>query len=414
MSKVYASGQFERSADPESLLNYISVFTSLKERPIYNALIGLCWGTGCILGPIVGGAFAGSSATWRWAFYINLVLAAVTAPIYFILFPRYNPQPSMTIKQKLVSIDWVGAVLNAATFVLFMVVLTFAGSTWAWNSATIITLWVIFGVILISFSIQSYFSLFTKKPLFPVQFLKRRSMVLLYFGTASAAAGLAVPVYFIPLFFQFTKGDSAIQAAVRLLPFIAVNIGFTMFSGALLPVFGRYMPWYVPGGIFMLVGGSLMYSIDASSTTAKIYGFEILIAVGSGLVGQIGYSVAAAKVKHSEVPAAIGFMNVAQIGSVAISLTIAGAIFQNTGFINLKDALFEYNFSDAELRAALAGAQSTILAHGDGKVVELALGAIVKTISKIFALVIAAGALTLVSAGFMKREKLQLNPAAGA
>lgn len=320
----------------------------------------------------------------------------------------------MALKTKLASIDWVGAVLNAATFVLFMVVLTFAGSTWAWNSPGVIILWVFFGIALISFALQSYFSIFTTNPLYPVQFLKRRTMVLLYFCSASSATGLAVTVYYIPLFFQFTKGDSAIQAAVRLLPFIAVNIGFTMFSGALLPVFGRYMPWYIPGGIFILVGGSLMYTVTTSTTAATIYGFEILIAIGSGLIGQIGYSVAAAKVKPSEVPAAIGFMNVAQIGSVAISLSIAGSIFQNLGYSFLKDALLDYDFSDAELRAALAGAQSAILAHGDGKVVELAIGAIVKTISRIFAMVIAGGALTLVSSVFMKREKLELNPAAGA
>ncbi len=319
----------------------------------------------------------------------------------------------MSIKAKLLAIDWVGAVLNAATFVLFMVTLTFAGSTWAWNSPGIIILWVFFGLALISFALQSSFSLFARNRLYPVQFLKRRTMILLYFGTASSATGLAVTVYYIPLFFQFTKGDSAIEAAIRLLPFIAVNIGFTMFSGALLPVFGRYMPWYIPGGIFMLVGGSLMYTITTSSTAAMIYGFEILIAIGSGLIGQIGYSVAAAKVKASEVPAAIGFINVAQIGTVAISLTIAGSIFQNLGYTFLKDALVAYNFSDTELRAALAGAQSAILAHGDKMVVELAIGAIVKTISRIFALVIAAGSLALVSAVFMKREKLELNPAAG-
>lgn len=30
------------------------------------ALLGVCWGIGTILGPVIGGAFAGSSATWRW------------------------------------------------------------------------------------------------------------------------------------------------------------------------------------------------------------------------------------------------------------------------------------------------------------------------------------------------------------
>lgn len=57
-------------------LTYISIFTTFRRRTIYNALIGLCWGTGAILGPVIGGSFAGSSATWRWAFYINLPLAA--------------------------------------------------------------------------------------------------------------------------------------------------------------------------------------------------------------------------------------------------------------------------------------------------------------------------------------------------
>jgi MFS family permease len=44
--------------------------------PVYNAGMGLFWGIGAILGPVVGGAFSDSSAKWRWAFYINLPLAA--------------------------------------------------------------------------------------------------------------------------------------------------------------------------------------------------------------------------------------------------------------------------------------------------------------------------------------------------
>lgn len=52
------------------------MFTTLRERAIYNALVGLAWGTGAILGPVIAGGFASSSATWRWAFYINLPLAA--------------------------------------------------------------------------------------------------------------------------------------------------------------------------------------------------------------------------------------------------------------------------------------------------------------------------------------------------
>ncbi|KAK5994319.1 Efflux pump patC [Cladobotryum mycophilum] len=55
-------------------LNYFNAITTQTERSFYVALINLCWGTGAVLGPIIGGAFSVSSATWRWAFYINLPL----------------------------------------------------------------------------------------------------------------------------------------------------------------------------------------------------------------------------------------------------------------------------------------------------------------------------------------------------
>ncbi len=347
---------------------------------------------------------------------MNLPLAALCSPIYIFVTPKFNMQPAISGPEKLAHVDWVGAFLNAGTFCLFVVVLTFAGSTWSWDSAGPITLWVVFGVFLVSYALQSTFSISTtpERRLFPVQFLKSRTMVLLYFTTAAAATGLAVTIYYIPLFFQFTKDDSAIQAAVRLLPFITLNIFFTMFSGALLPVFGRYMPWYIPSGILMLVGGVLMFLITPTTSTSAIYGFEILIAVGGGLTQQIGYSIAAASVRPHEVPAAIGFINVAQIGSLAIALSIAGSIFQNVGFSNLKAALAAYNFSDADIRNALAGTQSTILTQGDGTVIGIAVASIASTISKLFALVIASGALIIVSSIFMKREKLVLIPTAGA
>ena len=47
-------------------LTYISVFSTTAEAMLYNALTGLMWGVGTIVGPVIGGAFSDSSATWRW------------------------------------------------------------------------------------------------------------------------------------------------------------------------------------------------------------------------------------------------------------------------------------------------------------------------------------------------------------
>lgn len=47
------------------VMSLFAATTTIQERPIYVAGIGLTWGLGTILGPIVGGAFAESAATWR-------------------------------------------------------------------------------------------------------------------------------------------------------------------------------------------------------------------------------------------------------------------------------------------------------------------------------------------------------------
>jgi len=47
------------------IMTILSVNTSEQERPRYLSLTGFWWGIGTVLGPVVGGAFAESSATWR-------------------------------------------------------------------------------------------------------------------------------------------------------------------------------------------------------------------------------------------------------------------------------------------------------------------------------------------------------------
>lgn len=48
------------------LLNLIAINTTARERPAYMGGTGVVWGTGTILSPVIGGAFADSSTTWRW------------------------------------------------------------------------------------------------------------------------------------------------------------------------------------------------------------------------------------------------------------------------------------------------------------------------------------------------------------
>ncbi|KAL6904237.1 major facilitator superfamily domain-containing protein [Trichoderma evansii] len=396
-------------------LTYISIFSTKKEISLYNALAGLSWGIGAILGPVIGGAFSASSATWRWAFYINLPLAALFAPIYFFIFPSFNQRKDLSLVAKLQEIDWIGAVLNGAFFVLFMIAVTFGGSTFQWSSGSAIGLWVVWGVCLLTYVLQQCFSILTtpERRIFPLHFLKSRALVLLYITTAAVAAANSIALYYIPLFFQFTRGDTALEAAVRLLPLIIVFIFSIMVGGTLLPITGLYGIFYIIGGALVIAGGALMFTIDAETSAGKIYGFEVLLAVGTGLPFQTAYAVAANKVHVRDRANAIGYINVAQIGSIAISLAIAGSLFQNLGFDLLKAAFADYGFSDDYIRSALSGTVSPIFSSADPAVVELAVSSVAETIRRIFGSVIAAGALLFVGGVLLPWEKLDLEIVAG-
>jgi MFS family permease len=397
------------------VLNYVAVFTTIREQSLYNGLTGLVWGLGTILGPVVGGGFAISSVTWRFAFYINLCLAAVMAPVMLIYLPNHQPQPDRSFMSKIREMDWLGVTLNAAIFATFTLATTFGGAQWAWSDYRFIVITIFFGIILIAFIITQYFAVFTTKErrVFPAHFLRHRSLILLYVGTACSVTGLFVGTYFIPLFFQFAKSDTSIMAAVRLLPFVCIAITFIMLNGALMPAFGYYMPWYVVSGVFLVIGGSLMHTIDSNTGASKIYGYSVLVAIGAGSTLQSAYSIAAAKVLPQEIPAAIGFINHAQLGSIVIALSISGTVFQNTALSKLRTALAGSGFSEEEIASAVAGTQSAVFQHGSSAVKAAALKAIIQAMDNVFVLVIAAGALVLVSSIFMKREKLFLKIVAG-
>ena len=391
-------------------LNYFANKTSPHERGTYIAGIGLLWGIGCILGPIIGGAFSVSSATWRWAFYINLPIAGVFAPVYLFFLPSVNLAPELSWRTKLEHIDFLGFLLSAATWVSFTLVLTFAGATWAWNDGRTIALFVVFGALLLLFVLQQYFLVGTSASnrLLPLHLLASRTQVLLYIVTSAVTASLFVPIYYLPLYFQFVANDSALLAAVRILPFITFFVVTNMLAGFFLPRLPWYSLLYFVSAIFLLVSGGLFYTISPDTSKASVYGYSILGAVGAGLVCQTGYTIGTTKAPGGPADGvnAISLQNVSQIGSTVIALVISGQVFQSVAFRNIGRALAGMGFSSDELHAAVAGTQSAVFDALQGEARERAIRAITDAMGTVFSLVIVAGGVILLSAAAMRRERL--------
>lgn len=299
-------------------------------------------------------------------------------------------------------------------FAMFIIPLTLAEGSWAWGDASTITCLVLCGVLTAVFIGQQAFCILTtrERRIFPVELLYSRTIVLLFISTAATSTKLFIPVYYIPIYFQFTRGDEPIKAAVRLLPFVLVGVFTTMLSGGIMPRTGFYMPWYVLSGVMGTTGGALMYTVKNSTSAGAVYGYSILVAIGAGGSLQLGYSIAQATLPASKQSAAIRFINMSQLGGTTIALTIAGRVFQTYAFKNVKHALAGLGFTDAQVGAAVAGAQGTLFDSLTPKVREAVLEGIVKAIGKAYILVIVGGATTLICSFLMKREKLFLDPAA--
>ena len=212
------------------------------------------------MGPIIGGAFADSAATRRWGFYINLVVGGVFTPVYLVLLPSFDTRPGTKTSTRIRDIDYLGAILQVGFFVSGIMAINFGGTTYAWNSGQTITLFVVSGILLVLFALQQSLNLLTSvnNRMFPVHFLKMKEPVLLFILMAANNAGAFVLMYYIPLYFQFTRGVSSLNSGVRLLALIIAVTITIMLNGGVLSKTGYYQPWYVFGSVLILIGGVLI------------------------------------------------------------------------------------------------------------------------------------------------------------
>ena len=363
-------------------------------------------------GPIIGGAFTDSSATWRWCFYLNLCVGGVVAPFYIFLVPSHNPRPGASILSRLRELDWVGAVLNAGAIASLTMGISFGGGYFAWSSGQTIALFVCSGVLWILFAVQQASALFTTKQnqLFPVNYLRSLEMTILFVQIAAGVAVVYIPLYFIPLFFQFVQNQSAFDAGIRLLPLVFFQVFGTIFSGAMMNKVGYYVIFYFAGGVLSLVGGALLYTVKIDTAAGAIYGYSVLVGLGCGLFVQAGYPIAQLKVDSASIPKVVLFIGFGQITGITCALTISSSIFLNEATDKIAKIL--PTVPRQIVQQAVSGTDGAFFEMLSDTDRTPVLEAIADSISKVYIMVIVSGALTIVLSLFMKRERLQASTVA--
>jgi hypothetical protein len=322
-------------------------------------------------------------------------------------------RPQQSVVKGLGQIDWVGAGLHIATLVLFDAACIFSGSTLPWNSG-VIAIWVLFGVFLILYTVQQSLSLFTvpTRRILPIGVMTHRTGLLVMLCTVFAACGYGIALYYLPLFYAFTRGDDAIQTAVHMLPYICVYIAAVIGSGVFLPMVRRYAALYVVGGVLIAAGSGAMMSVNQDTSLSQTMGIGAIIGFGVGLTMQLGASIMALALPDNIRMDSSIAMSLALYTGTTVALAIAGCIFQNIGFQFLSEALSGSGFSAAEIHEALAGVESPIWAASNGADLRAAIAAVTSAIIRLFYLSTVAGALMVISAFVMKWEALDFKKTA--
>ena len=222
--------------------------------------------------------------------------------------------------------------------------------------------------------------------------------------TAAAIACVVVPIYLIPLFFQFTRNNSALEAGVQTLPFIGATVTGALPNGAIFEKLSFYMAWFSTGGMLITIGGPLFLTTNIDTSNTQIYGYSVVGGLGAGLSAQLGFTVAQAKVGPELVPLATTFVSCGQMAGVTLSLGTATSIFLNQAASKI--SLIIPNASLSDVQASIAGADASFVQTLSPLQRLQVLNAVTSTIAHVFSMVVAGGVLAILLSIFTRREWL--------
>jgi MFS family permease len=254
---------------------YITLLFPLEERPKYLGALGASFGLSSILGPILGGYL--TSVSWRWCFWINVPIGGLSLFLLFILAPnRPSPsKPADTWRQRFFDLDPLGFVMVAGSISSLLFALEFGKENQAWSSGRVVALFVVFGVLLVTFAAYQVWR--GEKATIPPRILKQRTVVVACLFGFVIGSVLVVYPFYLPVWFQVVKGKSPQDSGIALLPLLLSSVLLVMVGGVLVSKIGYYTPFAIGGAAILVVGSALFTTWTADVSTGKWVGYQVCL-----------------------------------------------------------------------------------------------------------------------------------------
>ncbi|EZF34534.1 efflux pump [Trichophyton mentagrophytes] len=301
----------------------------LRKRPMYTGLMGGMFGIASVAGPLLGGLFT-DKVSWRWCFYINLPIGAVTLVIVTFLLriniPRKSTE-SLTMYQQFLKLDPLGTLCFMPSVICLLLALQWGGTTYAWSSGRIIALFVVFGILLIAFiAVQIWRK---EEATVPPRIFVQRSVLSAFWFTICLGSSMMTIIYYLPLWFQAIKGVSAVKSGIMNLPMILSLVIGVIMSGGLVTAIGYYAPFMIGCCVLSSVGAGLLTTFQTDTGHAKWIGYQVIYGIGLGMGMQQGSVACQTVLSKADVPIGSSLIFFAQQLGGTIFIAVAQNIFTN-------------------------------------------------------------------------------------
>ncbi|KAF2134004.1 MFS transporter-like protein [Dothidotthia symphoricarpi CBS 119687] len=303
----------------------VSDLFSLRQRSLLLGLTEGIWALAGGIGPVLGGVFA-SLVSWRWCFYINLPISGFAALL--ILLSLDIKHDNCSFLDGIKAVDWIGIFTFLGFTLMILLGLDFGGILFPWDSAKVIALLVVGGVMIFAFIYSE--ARLAKYPLIPMSLFKRKTNVAAFSVVFFHGFVFIAGEYYMPLYFQSVLEASPLRSGLLLLPFIVTGAIGGVLAGIFIHRTGRFreIMWF--GTVFLCIGFGLFVSFDAYTSTAKAVGFLAIGGLGSGILFEAPLIAIQSQVEQQDVASATSTLSFTRNIALSISTIIGGTIFQNT------------------------------------------------------------------------------------
>jgi EmrB/QacA subfamily drug resistance transporter len=252
-----------------------------RERAKYQGYFLAVFGTSSVIGPLVGGFFAGSSTIlgftgWRWVFLVNVPIGIVALVVVW----KFLHIPHIRRDHR---IDWWGALALIVGIVPLLIVAEQANS-WGWGSARILGLLALAVVGIVAFILIEV--RMKDEALIPMRLFRNSTFSLSLGVNALIGLGMFGAISMLPFYLQLVKGATPTQSGLLLLPLMVGLMAGSIVSGQLTSKTGKYKIFPVIGTGILVVAFLLLLTVKTSSNYVMLDSYFLLVGLGLGLCMQ--------------------------------------------------------------------------------------------------------------------------------